>query len=277
MNWGFVGCGNLAQAVISGAVKLGALTPFNVIACDVDREKLKKYSKEVAFTIADDIRSVVEKAEIIVLAMKPQDIVPVLKALGNADFAAGTENKAIVSLAAGVSSKLLLRHLKAYGGVTRVMANTPALVQRGLFGIFPAKKKQEHDLEILRIFSTLGEVVPLKNDEQVNALTSGSASGVGFVFSFIEVFENWCIKKGFTPAEARKIAVETFLGTALLAKQRGESLAQLREAVTSKKGTTLAGLIAMKKAKVDAGLKSGLDAGYSRAVEITKDLLRGEK
>ena len=272
--WGFIGCGNLAQAIIEGAVGLRSLDPQDVSAFDLDSKKLSEFCKRLGISPASSVENIFSRSEVIVLGTKPQDIQSILEKLSSVS----AEDRAVVSLAAGVSDKILLKHLGGFKSITRVMANTPALVQKGIFGIFFVKTDAENKSEILRIFESLGEVIVVNKNAHIDALTSASASGVGFVLSFMEEYEKWLAKKSFSRTDSRKVATSVFLGTAFLAQKRTEaSLGELRYAVTSKKGTTLAGLNAMRKAKVPTGLKAGLDAGLRRAVEISKDLLRGKK
>jgi len=135
--WGVIGCGNLAQAIFGGAVKRGALAPSDIIVTDVNAIKVEEFSKATGVGIAEDMGAVAQRAEIIVVATKPQDVLPVLEVLK----AHSNPGRGVVSLAAGVPAQLLLHHLGGFGSVTRVMANTPALVQQGFFWDFLSPKK----------------------------------------------------------------------------------------------------------------------------------------
>jgi pyrroline-5-carboxylate reductase len=267
--WGFIGCGNLAQAIIRGALKTGALSSLQVLATNRTVGKLKKFKDETHINTCESNEELLQKSDVIVLATKPQDIGVVLDEISSLI----TDQHLIVSLAAGVPADMLERRLNKARAVFRVMANTPAMIQKGLFGVYMIKGDSGDSQEISNPFEKIGVVIPLKNDKEINAMTAGAASGTGFVLQFMEDFEKWFMKKGFSRVQAREAAVETFLGTASLAHQRqDQSLQELREGVTSKKGTTLAGLMSMKKAKVSAGIQKGLDAAYERSLGIAKDL-----
>jgi pyrroline-5-carboxylate reductase len=281
--WGFIGCGHLAQALIQGALAKNLLSPSQIAAIDHDPKKLKDFARRIeglnltqsgsaeTLTIAASIGQLVDCCDVILIATKPQDILQPLKELG---VHAG-ENKIIVSLAAGVNGTLLEKFLVKPRVIARVMANTAATIQKGVFGIhFVRNGDEDADAKITDFFGALGQVILVNEDGDIDVVTSGSASGIGFVFSFMEEFEKFFLRKGFDAEDARTMVIETFSGAAEFAKARPEvTLSTLREQVTSKKGTTAAGLTAMKKAGVQTGLKSGLDAAYKRSREIAKSLL----
>jgi pyrroline-5-carboxylate reductase len=224
--------------------------------------------------VAKNNKELISASEIIFIGIKPFEIVPVLKELSIENL----ENKIIISLAAGVGEKILKKYLGNAQSVYRVMANLSATIQSGIYGIFEVKPNSRDKKIIEDFFSSLGEVVFVKKDEEINVITAGSASGIGFVFSFMEEFQSWFEKKGFSRSAARKLTVETFLGASKLAKfQKDINLSSLRELVTSKKGTTQAGLDVFKKLKLQPSLRSGLEASFKRGEQIAKDLLRHTK
>jgi pyrroline-5-carboxylate reductase len=265
--WGFLGCGNLAQALITGLIKKKILKPSQIWISDRDKKKIQNFRARTGVEVGKDNLDVIDHCKVILIATKPLDIIPVLK-----EISTNQKKKIVVSLAAGVSSKTLIKFCSK-DSLFRVMANTPAMVQKGAFGIFPVNAGPKEKAHIFNAFGKMGLVIPLKNDRGVNVITSASASGVGFVFLLMEEFQKWIRRKGLSPKDAKKLTLETFLGSALLAQERSElDLSALRKAVTSKKGTTLAGIKAMQKQKVGAGLKSGLDEAFNRSIEIAREL-----
>ncbi len=267
--WGFVGCGNMAQSIITGILIKKLFIPTELAATDISEEKLINFSNATGISKFNDNISLVKNSEVIVLATKPQDILTVLGEIR--PFISNRHT--LISIAAGVSSQTLLKYFHVSKNIFRIMPNTPALIQKGVFGIYQIKGDASECRVVEKVFATLGLIVKLKSDKEINAVTAGSASGVGFVLLFMEEFEKWFLKKGFTKAQSRQIVVETFKGTAELALSRSEiSLKQLREAVTSKKGTTHAGLTAMKNSKISPSLQSGLEAAFERGEEIAKSL-----
>ncbi len=271
---GFLGCGNLAQALVLGSISKKLFSPQQVLISTRTSATSQKFSKQTGVIVAKNNRELILASEIIFIGIKPLEIIPALKELSKENL----ENKIIVSLAAGVNEKILRKYLGKAQSVYRVMANLSATIQSGIFGIYEVKSNPKDKKIITDFFSNLGEVIFVKKDEEINIVTAGSASGIGFVFSFMEEFQNWFERKGLSESAARKLAVETFFGASKLAKFKTEiPLSKLRESVTSKKGTTQAGLDVFKKGKVHAGLKSGLDAAFKRGQIIAKDLLRHSK
>lgn len=265
--FGFIGTGNLAQAVVSGLIKNKAVRSSQVIVTDRSLKKARTFAKSQKAKVATSNLDLVNRSDFVFLATKPQDALPVLKEIGPQ-----MAGKVLVSLAAGIDCATLARHLYQNRGLVRVMANTPAQIQKGVYGIYFKKGDSSSRTLLTKMFSKIGIVVPLKNDREVDMITAGSASGIGFVFELMAVFETW-FRKSLPAKLSRQIAVEVFLGAAELAREQSAvSLVELRNRVTSKKGTTLAGLKAMKKAGLQNVVKKGLDAGKMRARQISQTL-----
>jgi pyrroline-5-carboxylate reductase len=274
IKWGFIGCGNLSQAIINGALKKKLFKPSSVLISNRTILKSKNFNRKTKVRIAKNNRVLIQDSDIIFVATKPLEIIEVLKELKDSEL----KNKIVISLAGGVGAEILKKYCRHSRSLMRVMANTPVSIQKGFFGIFPIKANSRDKRKIFDFFAALGSPIFVRDDFEVNAITAGSASGVGFVFSFMEEFEKWFCKMGFPARQAREAAVNTFLGAAELASAQFETpLSELREQVTSKKGTTYAGLRALKQKKVGPGLKSGLDAAFKRSNQIAKSLRQNQK
>lgn len=266
MNWGFIGCGNLAQAIIQGALEKNLLDSQNIFVTNRSDQKLKELCAKTGVRACATNEELIRSSDVVVLATKPQDLQTVLEEIQ--PFI--RFDQAVISLAAGIPTKTLNRYLKARS-LVRVMANTAAKVQQGVFGIYFFRETQADRAAIEHLFGQLGTLVQASSDRQIDAMTAGSASGSGFVIFFLEEFEKWFRRKGFDSQQARMIAIETFLGTlALTHHEKQKSLKELRQAITSKKGTTYAGLHTLKKKKVDSGIQKSLDAAFNRCAEISK-------
>jgi pyrroline-5-carboxylate reductase len=273
-NWGFIGCGNLSQAIILGALKEKLFKPKSVFVSNRTASKSKIFSKKTKVQVAPSNKDLIQKCNIIFVGTKPFDIIEVLTELGQSQI----KNKIIVSLAAGVESFVLKKYCSQARSVIRVMANTPVSIQSGFFGVLPVKSQASDLRMILNFLNHLGGSIIVKNDSEINTITAGSASGVGFIFSFMEEFEKWFRKRGLDSKQSRSATVLTFLGASELAKNHLESpLSELRDRVTSKKGTTYEGLKALQRNRVGPGLRSGLDASFKRANELAKSLRQNQK
>ncbi|MBK9294294.1 MAG: pyrroline-5-carboxylate reductase [Oligoflexia bacterium] len=265
MKLGFIGCGNLAQAIISGLILKKTIKPQNIFARSRNLNNIKKFSQKNKIKICKTNQEVALNADIIFLATKPQDLAAALKEVKQL-----SAKKIIISLAAGVKVESIKKNFKS-NPVARVMATLSAKIQSGVYGIYFFNCSQRDKKIIIKLFSSIGTPIVCKNQGQIDAITAGSASGVGFVFELMRLFQSWFIKNGFTLHHARLMAVETFLGAAKMAKHEKRQLEGLRNAVTSKKGTTLAGLKSMKNSKIDKKITKALTDSKSRAKELSKN------
>jgi pyrroline-5-carboxylate reductase len=272
--WGFIGCGNLAQAIVVGAIENQLFKPQNVLITNRTLSKSKAFSRRVKVRIAKSNAELIENAQVIVVGTKPLEILPVLEELRNSNLS----QKIVISLAAGVDGQTLQLYCGKARSVIRVMANTPVVIQQGFFGIQSVKTVPKDKALIFRFFNQLGQAILVNDDVEMNSVTAGVASGVGFVFFFMEQFESWFVSKGLSRSQARLASVKTFLGASELARFKSDlEISKLRDLVTSKKGTTLAGLIALKRGKVGPGLRSGLEAAFKRSSELAKSLRQKRK
>ncbi len=258
----FIGGGNMAYAILGGLIRSGIpASTFHVI--DPNPESAKKISElGVQCTVAWPGAF---KASVVVLAVKPQIMQSVLNS--QAEHLA---NKLLVSIAAGVSvAQIQSWNLQTDARVARCMPNTPALVAQGVSGLFfTANCTSEDRTTALQIFSSCGEVLVLNTEEEINAVTAISGSGPGYVFFLMEALAQAAHNLGFNETQARLLVNQTFLGAATLAQQSDESFATLREKVTSKGGTTFAGLEQLRALGVSAAIQTAAKAACDRAQEL---------
>ncbi|HEY1057602.1 MAG TPA: pyrroline-5-carboxylate reductase [Limnobacter sp.] len=260
----FIGGGNMAFAIIGGLLSQGEdATQFRVI--DPSPEASRKLNALGIECGADWPENFAP--EVVVLAVKPQMMKDVLQAHG-----ASLGDSLIISIAAGVS----VAQIRQWSGqvdakVVRCMPNTPALVGEGVSGLyFTANCDGEDREEATAIFESCGKVVVVDEESSINAITAISGSGPGYVFYLMEALAEGARALGFDEAKANLLVSQTFLGAATLAAQSSDSFATLREKVTSKGGTTFAGLEAMRAHAVSLGIVEGAKAAMARAEELQK-------
>lgn len=205
------------------------------------------------------------KPEQVVLAVKPQVMQEVT--CSNASYLKDT---LLISIAAGVTTQQLRTwSSNQQSRIARAMPNTPALVGQGMTGLYLTENCTDSDRqEVQNIFSSCGEIQQLNREEDINLITAISGSGPGYVFYLMESLESAAISLGFSATNARQLVNQTFWGAASLAKQSDDSLATLREKVTSKGGTTFAGLEALRARQVNQAIKEAAEAAKSRAEEM---------
>lgn len=249
----FIGGGNMAGALIGGMIARGAKPGTISVVEVVPAARRRLARRRVHASATPDARTA--KADILVFAVKPQDMRVAATALAGA--AAG---KLVISVAAGIRLADLSRWLGGHRRLIRCMPNTPALIGAGICGLHAAKAVGAADKRRAeRIVAAVGKYVWVSEEALLDPVTAVSASGPAYVFWFIEQLEASAVALGLEPKAARLLALETVLGAAKLASGSAEPPAVLRERVTSKGGTTAAAL------KVFAD--EGLAARFHRAVE----------
>ena len=264
---GIVGFGNIGGSCASA---LNKRSRYKVLIYDTDR---KKKPKAKSFSVVKDIAQLIAEAEIIILAIKPQDI---------GDFIAGNKTGLVkrkpllVSIATGIPIAWFQGQLKGVP-IIRVMPNLAAKVGESLSFISKGKNAKKSDLvKVERIFSCIGEVNVVE-EKYLDKVTGVSGSGPGYVFYFMESMYQGALKLGFTKKEAKRMITQTFLGAAKLAKASGEEFKTLIKKVASKKGTTEAALKVFKAGKVGKTIIRGMSSACQRAKKISSELAKREK
>jgi pyrroline-5-carboxylate reductase len=260
---GFIGGGNMAEAIIKGMV-LGSRTDVQdeILVAEPNEERRMYLQQAYGISATASNKEVVASCDIIILAVKPQNIEAVLDDIAN-DI---TDKKVVVSIAAGITLSYLASKLRTEL-IIRVMPNTPALVQEGmsvmsLCGCFYGK-----ELDMVKgILLSVGKVLVLP-EEQMNAVTALSGSGPAFVALFIDAMTDAGAKMGLNRADAVELSVQTVLGTAKLL-DTGMSAENLRKMVTSPGGTTAAGLKVFEEKGFTGIVEAALKAAQVRADEL---------
>ncbi|KAF0183190.1 MAG: pyrroline-5-carboxylate reductase [Nitrospirae bacterium] len=259
---GFIGGGNMAEALIKG-MRIEGMRDIIVSEPKEDRRHYLQSTYHVRTTASNP--EVVEASTIIILAVKPQNMGQVLDEIaGSVD-----ENKTVVSIAAGITLAYLQSKLKT-SRLVRVMPNTPALVLEGMSVLSICSCLPEPVIAPVRqIFMSIGKVTTLP-EKQINAVTALSGSGPAFIALFIESMIAAGEQLGLSSDSARELAVQTLIGTA---KQIGEGMSpeKLREMVTSPGGTTAAGLAAFQEKGLKEITMNALQSAHRRAEELGRN------
>lgn len=231
---GFVGAGNMASAIISGAVEKNVVSAEQIYVFDVDTQKTKTMSLELGIVSASSLNELCAKAEIIVAAVKPNVMAAVLNELKTL-----IGNKPVVSIAAGWSADMIKAQIGEEKKVLRLMPNMPLLVGEGM-SVFesPSNLSDEETAFVESLFSALGKIdhAPCNN---MDAVTGVSGSGPAYVFMFIEALADAGVLCGLTRAQAQKLAAQTVMGSAKMVLDTGSHPGVLKDAVCSPGGTTI--------------------------------------
>ena len=258
----FIGGGNMASAIIGGLIRRGlpaaqiqVVEPF-----EASRASLAQQHGVHAQPAASDALA---SADLLVWAVKPQSFrdaaAPVAPYVGGA---------LQLSVMAGIRADAIAA-ASGSARVVRCMPNTPALVGQGMTGLFAAPAVTPDDRALAEaVIATTGDFLWVEREELLDAVTALSGSGPAYVFFFLEAMQQAGTELGLSAEQARRLAVGTFLGGSALAKDSPEPLATLRERVTSKGGTTYAGLTVMREAGMDQSFVAAMKAAARRAKEL---------
>jgi pyrroline-5-carboxylate reductase len=270
MKLAIIGGGNMAAAMIGGLLQGGASdVAIRVVERDAARREALEHDFDVA--VQETIDATLGDSAIVVLAVKPSDLRAACEALrGGTPLAAG--GTLVLSIAAGIPTDSIARWCGTQA-VVRAMPNTPALIGQGIAGLYArAGVSAAQRSAAMRVMSVLGEAYWMAEEAQLDAVTAISGSGPAYVFYFIEALQLAAERMGLDGAQARQFAVQTFAGAAQLAQQSSESVARLRERVTSKGGTTAAALECMEEAQVAQAIVAAAYAALERSREMARTL-----
>ena len=261
----FIGAGNMTEAIVSGMVAADFCAPEKIVLTDIRLNRLGDLEDEYGVSTSAD-NSVVENAEIVVLAVKPQVMADVLKEIAPVL----REETLLISIAAGISCAKIEAELEGERRVVRVMPNTPALIGQGAAAIAAGAYADEADLEVAEtILQCVGLTVRV-DEKELDAVTALSGSGPAYVFYLLEAMLDAAEEMGLEKETARVLALQTVEGAARLMKDSGESASALRERVTSKGGTTEAAIHTLNDENVKGAVQKALKAAYDRSVELSQ-------
>ena len=244
MKIGFVGCGNMATAIIGGILEKGILKKEDIKASTKTENSAKKVQETLGIECTTDNKKAVQDADVIFLAVKPQFCEEVIQEIKSEI----KSEQVIISIAAGKKLEWLEAQFGAGHKIIRTMPNTPALVGEGITGVCPNKEVTERELEdalvLLRSFGRADTVT----EKILDVVGAVSGSSPAFVFMFIEAMADGGVKQGLPRATAYRLAAQTCLGTAKMILEKGIHPGELKDMVTSPGGTTIEGCEALEKA-----------------------------
>lgn len=262
---GFMGSGQMAEALAKGLINKGVVTP-NQICCTDPVIARKDLFRSFGATAFDTTLEVVQNAEVLFVAVKPQYVAPVLSEARPYL----TDRHVIVSIAAGITVDKLLEAAGPDAHVVRVMPNTPCLVGETAAAMCVGGKATPDDADLVSmLFSAVGRIYQL--DEKLLAAVTGlSGSGPAFVFLMIEALADGGVRAGLPRDVAQALAAQTVLGSAKMVLDTGKHPGALKDMVTSPGGTTIAGVHELEKGGVRAAYMSAVVAATNRANELSR-------
>ncbi len=261
---GFIGGGNMGEALIKGILKSGVSSRQAVFVSDIRSDRLKALQKSYGIKVCKDNLTAASQADIIILCVKPQNMEAMLSGLAPAV----SGRHLIISVAAGIATDFISRHFKSSIPVIRVMPNTPALIGEGASALCKGRNATDSHLKLAQgIFSAVGKVV-IVDESLMDAVTGLSGSGPAYVFLFIEALADAGVKMGLSRQVALLLATQTCLGSAKMIAETGEHPAKLRDMVTSPGGTTISGLHKLEAGRLRSALMDAVEAATKRSQEL---------
>lgn len=264
----FIGGGNMAGSIIGGLLQ-GDCPATNIYICDPDQTKLDAFQQRYGVNTSTYNDQFVGLADVLVLAVKPQMMHQVAGGLASKI----RHNTLLVSIAAGIREKDIGRWLNEGHAIVRCMPNTPSLVQTGASALYANNQVSDTQRDLAEsLMRTVGIVVWLEHEAQMDAVTAVSGSGPAYFFLVMEAMQKSAEQLGLSPGMSRLLITQTALGAAKMAMESEEGMGELRHRVTSPGGTTEQGIRALQAGALEETFDQALQAACRRSKELAKML-----
>lgn len=261
MKIGFIGSGNMATAMMSGIIKNCIVAPEEIIASDLYAPSREKAKKELGIHVIDNNIEVVEKAEVVVLAVKPQFYPAVIAEIKDAV----KPEQIIITIAPGKTLEWLAEQFGKDVKIVRTMPNTPAMVLEGMTGVchnaFVNQEEVEYVCKILAGFGKV-EVVP---EHLMDVVVSTSGSSPAYVFMFIEAMADAAVADGMPRAQAYKFAAQAVMGSAKMVLELEKHPGELKDMVCSPGGTTIQAVRVLEEKGMRSAVMEAMKACHDKA------------
>lgn len=258
-----VGGGKIGEALVAGLIDSGRAIKDLVVA-EQDAERAKELAARYGIRATTAVADAAEGADLIVIAVKPADVDPVVSALVEAELD-GEREQVLVTMVAGVPTVRFENKLSAGFPVVRVMPNTPMLVGKGMSVIAPGRYARPQHLELVGdVLGAVGRVTTVA-ENQMDAVTAVSGSGPAYLFLVAEALIEGAVGLGLTHRIATELVVQTMVGAAAMLDESGEPAGDLRAAVTSPGGTTAAAVRELERAGIRSALIEAVHAAKERS------------
>lgn len=260
MKIAFIGCGNMGEAILAGLYKKNTC-----VVCETRDDRRAYLKKKYRCSFAPTTALAVDKADVVVLAVKPQDLPAALM-----DIKPAVQKQLFISIAAGITSEFIEKTLGGKPRVVRTMPNLPAMIGEGVTAVSRGRYAAPKDLKTAEV--VLGAVgqVSVVPEKMINAVTAVSGSGPAYVFLVVECLMSAAVKLGFSQNQAKTLVYQTLLGSAHMLVKSEDSAQELRLKVTSKGGTTQAATEVFIGKDISGMFLAALEAARARAAVLSK-------
>lgn len=261
---GVIGVGNMGAALVRGIIDQGTVSAQSVIVCDLDQDLVGRICDDMGVVDGTEATHVAGSADLVVLAAKPQNLPSLLREISPSINA----NQTIMSIAAGVTTKSIEESLGGQPSVIRVMPNLPALVGEGISVICGGSHATESDFErVEAVLSAVGVCLKAP-EEMMDPVTALSGTGPAYVFHTMEAMIQSGVEMGMSSEMAERLVLHTVFGAAMLAMESDLDPTSLREAVTSRGGTTDAAISHLEENDYTRLVVEAILAAMDRSEEL---------
>ncbi len=261
---GVIGTGNMGGAIIDGLMSRGIISPDNLLLTNRDIDKANMFYDKYKTSVMD-AEEVIERSDIILIAVKPKDIdslVPIL---------ARYNDKVIISVLAGITIEYFRNHLDASIQVARVMPNIPSTISKGVISISYSENISDESREVVdTIFSSIGEVYHIE-ERMINISTGLSGSSPAYMFLIVDAIAKVGIDYGMDRSTALNMVIDTMIGSAMFMRDYTEIEADtLVSKVTSPGGTTIEGLRVLDEKNILSGISSAIKSVIEKSFSMER-------
>lgn len=263
---GFIGAGNMAEALVTGLISSGKFTKNDITLSDISPERIKYIRDTYGVRTTVDNAELAGSNDIVVFSVKPSVISQITKDIKNSI----KSSKIYVSIAAGTTTDFIYSKLKKSIKLARVMPNTPCLVQEGMCGIYFSDNFEENEKKtVAEIFESVGETLIVSDEKDLDAITGLSGSGPAYAAIVLESLADGGVRMGLSRESSIKLAAQTLLGSAKLIIKKDIKPSDLKDMVTSPAGTTIEGIQVLEDYSVRSAFISAVEAATRRSREIS--------
>ena len=264
---GIIGAGNMGEALIKGLLRSNLVRSYEIIASARSQKRVRFLEKTYGIHTTRKNLTVTNASDTVIIAVKPQDMASVCAQIRPAV----TKEHLVLSIAAGNDFARLKEMLGAKPRLIRVMPNLPAVIDQGISAIYCGPRMPERYRRFAhQIFQAVGKTVDVREEHLMDVITGLSGTGPAYFFAMMEALHSIGRKMGLTDRMAHQLTLQTALGAAALAMQNGKTPEQLREQVTSKRGTTWAAMKHLHKHDFWNTVEGAVRVATKRAEELRK-------
>ena len=265
---GIIGCGNMGEAILARSLKRKA---YKFIIFDKDKLKQAFACRIYGVKKANGITELLSNSDVIIIAVKPQDIDLVLREISENNKKLNNKNILFISIAAGVRTNYIENKLSNKARVIRVMPNLPVTIGKGVSVLCKGRFARREDLKLANdIFSNLGKTINMAKEELIDVVTALSGSGPAYIFFIINAMLVAAKGLGLDRKTANQLIYHMVLGSMELHKEKGFDAERLISQVTSRGGTTEAALKVFRDKKIGAIIMNAILAAHRRAKELCR-------